>query len=164
MGRARALTRAVTGTVQGYAQTICDMKVGIVETAGNDPKKWVSLFKSAGCICIHKAVTIRHALSAERIGVDIIRCVARCAVETSCAVSSRCGCCAREDCTRRMGGTLRANGTDGPAAITSVDAFECAGHPGEADVGGMVLFAKAAKKLTKPWSVPPVDCARARSL
>merc|ERR1711991_836914 len=55
-----------------YAQVIIDEGVKIVETAGSNPKKWVTLFKEAGLICIHKCVTIRHARSAERLGVDII--------------------------------------------------------------------------------------------
>ena len=32
-----------------------------------------------------------------------------------------------------------------------MDGFECAGHPGEDDIGGLVLLAKAAKKLTVPY-------------
>ena len=136
------------------------MKVGIVETAGNDPKKWVSLFKAAGCICIHKAVTIRHALSAERIGVDIVRC----AVMSPHRGASRHCRIAPHRYVRSAARAPRrpriARGTDASRAVLlSVDAFECAGHPGEADVGGMVLFAKAAKKLTKPWSVF-ASCAR----
>jgi NAD(P)H-dependent flavin oxidoreductase YrpB (nitropropane dioxygenase family) len=55
-----------------YAKAIVDGGVKIVETAGNDPKKFVKIFKDGGCISIHKCVTIRHALSAEKIGVDII--------------------------------------------------------------------------------------------
>jgi len=90
---------------EGYARAIVECGVKIVETAGNDPKKYVKIFKDGGCISIHKCVTIRHALSAEKIGVDII----------------------------------------------SIDGFECAGHPGEADIGGLVLLAKAAKKLSKPF-------------
>jgi len=90
---------------EAYAQAIIDAGVKIVETAGNDPKKFVKIFKDAGCISIHKCVTIRHAKSAEKLGVDIL----------------------------------------------SVDSFECAGHPGEADVGGIVLLAKAAKQLKKPF-------------
>jgi NAD(P)H-dependent flavin oxidoreductase YrpB (nitropropane dioxygenase family) len=35
--------------------------------------------------------------------------------------------------------------------IISIDSFECAGHPGEADIGGIVLLAKAAKMLKKPF-------------
>ncbi|KAI9203674.1 uncharacterized protein BJ171DRAFT_509258 [Polychytrium aggregatum] len=33
----------------------------------------------------------------------------------------------------------------------SIDGFECAGHPGEDDVGGIVLLAKAAKTLKVPY-------------
>ncbi|HEX3809214.1 MAG TPA: nitronate monooxygenase family protein [Rhizomicrobium sp.] len=32
----------------------------------------------------------------------------------------------------------------------SIDGFECAGHPGEDDVGGLILFAAAADKITIP--------------
>jgi NAD(P)H-dependent flavin oxidoreductase YrpB (nitropropane dioxygenase family) len=32
----------------------------------------------------------------------------------------------------------------------SIDGFECAGHPGEDDVGGLVLFAAAARKVKVP--------------
>ncbi|HEX4535181.1 MAG TPA: nitronate monooxygenase family protein [Rhizomicrobium sp.] len=32
----------------------------------------------------------------------------------------------------------------------SIDGFECAGHPGEDDVGGLILFAAAADKITVP--------------
>jgi len=35
--------------------------------------------------------------------------------------------------------------------IISLDGFECAGHPGEDDVGNFVLQAKGAKMLTKPY-------------
>lgn len=37
------------------------------------------------------------------------------------------------------------------ADIVSIDGFECAGHPGDDDVGGLVLLAKAARKLTVPF-------------
>lgn len=55
-----------------YARVIIEEGVKIVETAGSNPKKWISIFKQAGVITIHKCVTIRHALSAQRLGVDII--------------------------------------------------------------------------------------------
>ena len=35
--------------------------------------------------------------------------------------------------------------------IISLDGFECAGHPGEEDIGNYVLQAKGAKVLTKPY-------------
>jgi nitronate monooxygenase len=37
------------------------------------------------------------------------------------------------------------------ADCISVDGFECAGHPGEDDVGALVLLAKAAERLTVPY-------------
>ena len=37
------------------------------------------------------------------------------------------------------------------ADCISVDGFECAGHPGEDDVGGLVLLAKAAEQLKVPY-------------
>lgn len=37
------------------------------------------------------------------------------------------------------------------ASFISVDGFECAGHPGEDDVGGLVLLALAAKSLKVPY-------------
>jgi NAD(P)H-dependent flavin oxidoreductase YrpB (nitropropane dioxygenase family) len=88
-----------------YAQVIIDEHVPIVETAGSNPKQWIQMFQAAGIITIHKCVTIRHALSAQKMGVDII----------------------------------------------SLDGMECAGHPGEGDVGNFVLQAKGARVLTTPF-------------
>jgi len=88
-----------------YAKAIIEGGVKVVETAGSAPGKWVKMFKEAGLITIHKCVTIRHALSAQKLGVDII----------------------------------------------SLDGFECAGHPGESDVGNFVLQAKGAKVLKVPF-------------
>ena len=88
-----------------YASVIIEEGVKIVETAGSSPKKFIKRFKEAGLITIHKCVAIRHALSAERYGVDII----------------------------------------------SLDGMECAGHPGEEDVGNFVLQAKGQNALSKPY-------------
>jgi len=33
----------------------------------------------------------------------------------------------------------------------SIDGFECAGHPGEEDIGGLVLLARAADELNVPF-------------
>ena len=88
-----------------YARVIIEEGVKIVETAGSSPKRFVKTFKDAGLITIHKCVSIHHAQSAERLGVDII----------------------------------------------SLDGFECAGHPGEADVGNFVLQARGAQALTRPY-------------
>ena len=55
-----------------YAQVFIDEGVKVVETAGSDPSQWVKMFKPHGIVMIHKCVAIRHALKAERLGVDII--------------------------------------------------------------------------------------------
>jgi len=36
-------------------------------------------------------------------------------------------------------------------AVLSIDGFECAGHPGEQDIGGIVLLARAAQELDVPF-------------
>lgn len=90
---------------EGYARAALEEGVRIFETAGNNPSKLVRYFKSHGCIVIHKCTTIKHAKSAERLGVDVL----------------------------------------------SIDGFECAGHPGEEDIGGLVLLARAAQGLKIPY-------------
>lgn len=87
-----------------YMQVIIESGVKIVETAGNNPKDSVAKFKEHGIVILHKCTTLRHALSAERHGVDII----------------------------------------------SIDGFECAGHPGEDDVPGLVLIPLATRALKIP--------------
>lgn len=37
------------------------------------------------------------------------------------------------------------------ADMLSIDGFECAGHPGEDDIGGLVLMARAAEELKIPF-------------
>jgi len=87
-----------------YVQAIIDSGVKIVETAGNSPKNFIAMFKAAGVTIVHKCTSVRHALSAERNGVDMI----------------------------------------------SIDGLECAGHPGEDDVGGLVLIPAATQALKIP--------------
>ncbi|KAI8328860.1 hypothetical protein EDC96DRAFT_530023 [Choanephora cucurbitarum] len=55
-----------------YAQAIIDEGIKVVETAGNNPGKYIKMFKAAGVVVLHKCTSIRHALSAQRLGVDII--------------------------------------------------------------------------------------------
>src|ERR1700712_3144838 len=55
-----------------YMQVIVDSGVKIIETAGNNPKEFASKLKAAGLTIVHKCTSVRHALSAERSGVDII--------------------------------------------------------------------------------------------
>ncbi|MDG2514717.1 nitronate monooxygenase family protein [Sphingobium yanoikuyae] len=87
-----------------YRQAIIDSGVTIVETAGHKPQEHVDDFKAHGIIVVHKCTAVRHALSAERMGVDAI----------------------------------------------SIDGFECAGHPGEDDIPGLILIPAAADKLSIP--------------
>lgn len=87
-----------------YIKAIVESGVKIVETAGNSPREFIATFKEHGITIIHKCTTVRHALSAERNGVDIV----------------------------------------------SIDGLECAGHPGEDDVGGLVLIPAAARALRIP--------------
>jgi len=87
-----------------YLDVIINSGVKIVETAGRSPEPFMDRFKAAGIKVIHKCVAVRHALKAERIGVDVV----------------------------------------------SIDGFECAGHPGEQDVGGLVLFPAATQALKIP--------------
>jgi nitronate monooxygenase len=56
----------------GYVKAIIDGGVKIVETAGNNPQKWMPALKEAGIKVIHKCTSVRHALKAEAIGCDAI--------------------------------------------------------------------------------------------
>jgi nitronate monooxygenase len=56
----------------GYVKAIIDGGVKIVETAGNNPVKWMPVLKEAGIKVIHKCTSVRHALKAESIGCDAI--------------------------------------------------------------------------------------------
>lgn len=87
-----------------YRHAIIESGIKIVETAGYKPEEHVNHFRAHGIKVIHKCTAVRHALSAERMGVDAI----------------------------------------------SIDGFECAGHPGEDDVPGLVLIAAAANKVKIP--------------
>lgn len=87
-----------------YRAAIIESGIKIVETAGYKPQEHVDHFKAHGVKVIHKCTAVRHALSAERMGVDAI----------------------------------------------SIDGFECAGHPGEDDIPGLVLIPVAADKVKIP--------------
>jgi len=56
----------------GYIQAIIDGGVKIVETAGNNPQKWLPPMKAAGIKVIHKCTSVRHSLKAQSIGCDAI--------------------------------------------------------------------------------------------
>jgi nitronate monooxygenase len=53
-----------------YRQAIIESGVRIVETAGNKPQEHVDEFRKHGVKVLHKCTSVRHALSAERMGVD----------------------------------------------------------------------------------------------
>ena len=46
--------------------------VTVVETAGNNPQKWLPMLKEAGIKVIHKCTSVRHSLKAEKIGCDAV--------------------------------------------------------------------------------------------
>ncbi|MGO4325861.1 NAD(P)H-dependent flavin oxidoreductase [Cupriavidus sp. M-11] len=56
----------------GYARAIIDGGVKVVETAGNNPQKWLPMLHEAGIKVIHKCTSVRHALKAESIGCDAV--------------------------------------------------------------------------------------------
>lgn len=88
-----------------YADAIVESGVKIMETAGTPAVReiWARV-KPHGVTILHKCTAVRHALSAEKAGCDII----------------------------------------------SIDGFECAGHPGEDDIPGLILIPAAADKVKIP--------------
>jgi nitronate monooxygenase len=90
----------------GFAKAALDAGVRIFETAGTQAvaEVWEVVKAVPGTVILHKCTAVRHALSAERKGVDII----------------------------------------------SIDGFECAGHPGEDDIPGLILIPAAADKVKIP--------------
>lgn len=55
-----------------YRRAIIESGVTIVETAGSNPAEHLEDFKSAGVTVIHKCTTVRHAVSAQKLGVDAV--------------------------------------------------------------------------------------------
>lgn len=56
----------------GYIKTIIESGVKAVETAGNNPQKWMPMLHEAGIKVIHKCTSVRHSLKAESIGCDAV--------------------------------------------------------------------------------------------
>ena len=56
----------------GFVEAIIAGGVKIVETAGNNPQKWLPRLKDAGIKIIHKCTSVRHSLKAESIGCDAV--------------------------------------------------------------------------------------------
>lgn len=57
-----------------YARVIIEEGVRIVETAGNSPGPVIKMLKAAEppCVILHKCTTIKHAMSAVKLGVDFL--------------------------------------------------------------------------------------------
>lgn len=87
-----------------YRSAVIDSGVKIVETAGSSPADHIPHFHAAGVKIVHKCTSVRHAVKAEKLGVDAV----------------------------------------------TIDGFECAGHPGEDDIPGLVLIPAAARKMSIP--------------
>jgi nitronate monooxygenase len=56
----------------GYIKAIIEGGVKAVETAGNNPQKWLPILKEHGIKVIHKCTSVRHSLKAEAIGCDAV--------------------------------------------------------------------------------------------
>ena len=55
-----------------YRRAIIESGIKIVETAGRSPIDHLPDFKAAGIKVIHKCTSVRHSVTAERLGVDVI--------------------------------------------------------------------------------------------
>ena len=55
-----------------YMDAVIDSGIKIVETAGNSPRDFIGKLKQHGIKVVHKCTAVRHALSAERHGVDMV--------------------------------------------------------------------------------------------
>src|SRR5258707_1258439 len=55
-----------------YIPAILEGGLKVVETAGNNPQKWLPALKDAGIKVIHKCTSVRHSLKAESIGCDAV--------------------------------------------------------------------------------------------
>ncbi len=87
-----------------YRRAIIETGIKIVETAGRNPVEHLPDFKANGVKVIHKCTSARHAVTAAKLGVDVI----------------------------------------------SIDGFECAGHPGEDDIGLIVLLPRTVDQVDIP--------------
>ena len=56
----------------GYVRVIVEQGVRVVETAGNNPQKWLPELHKAGIKIIHKCTSVRHSKKAESIGCDAV--------------------------------------------------------------------------------------------
>ncbi len=61
--------------IEEYFDAICEEGVTAVETAGRTPEPYLPRLKEAGIRVIHKVPAVRHAQTAERLGVDAVTIV-----------------------------------------------------------------------------------------
>lgn len=61
--------------LRGHSEILLGEGVCIIETSGLPPKAVLPVLKDAGCTVIHKVSTVRHALSAQKLGVDALSVV-----------------------------------------------------------------------------------------
>ena len=101
-----------------YRRAIIESGIKIVETAGRSPIDHLPDFKANGVKVIHKCTSVRHSVTAARLGVDVI----------------------------------------------SIDGFECAGHPGEDDIGLIVLLPATVDALGDVPVIASGGMADGRSL
>ena len=66
------LPSVTTPDYPGYINAIIDGGVKAVETAGNNPQKWLPVLKENGIKVIHKCTSVRHSLKAEQIGCEAV--------------------------------------------------------------------------------------------
>ena len=55
-----------------YAQAIVGSGIKIVETAGRSPEPFMELFKAYDVKVIHKCTSVRHSLTAQKVGCDAV--------------------------------------------------------------------------------------------
>lgn len=92
MSISRSFRQSSLSPYDEYRDAIIESGITIVETAGSNTAPRLPAVQAAGVRVIHKAVSVRHALKAQDVGVDAV----------------------------------------------SIDGFECAGHPGDDDIPGLV--------------------------
>jgi nitronate monooxygenase len=56
----------------GLVETIIQSGIKVVETAGNNPAKWLPQLKDADIKVIHKCTSVRHSIKAQEIGCDAV--------------------------------------------------------------------------------------------
>ena len=55
-----------------FCDVLCEEGVKVVETAGRSPEPLMPILKAGGVKVIHKLTSVRHAVSAQRLGVDAV--------------------------------------------------------------------------------------------